>query len=116
MKKALMRSNTRLLLSAVMLFQAAAMLLIAFQGEGLNTQALVLAAALPLGTWLVTMLMGRVWPVDRAILIMALFLCSVGIITLSDIARSSVTPRTQAVYSCAGVFAMFVGAANPRLP
>ena len=114
MKKALMRSNTRLLLSAVMLFQTAAMLLVAFQGEGINTQALVLAAALPLGTWLVTLLMGRVWPVDRAILILALFLCSVGIITLSDIAKSDVTPRTQAVYACGGLFAMFVGAAFIR--
>ena len=110
MKKALMRSNTRLLLSAVMLFQAAAMLLVAFQGESINTQALILALALPLGTWLATMLMGRIWPVDRAILILVLFLCSVGIITLSDIAKSAVTPRTQAVYACGGLFAMFVGA------
>ena len=114
MKKALMRSNTRLLLSAVMLFQAAAMLLIAFQGEAVNPQALILAAALPLGTWLVTMLMGRLWPVDRAILIMVMFLCSVGLITLSDIAKSDITPRTQAIYACGGVFAMFVGAAFIR--
>ncbi len=110
MKKALMRSNTRLLLSAVMLFQAAAMLLVAFQRESINTQALILALALPLGTWLTTMLMGRAWPVDRAILILVLFLCSVGIITLSDVAKSAVTPRTQAVYACGGLFAMFVGA------
>ena len=114
MKRALMRSNTRLLLSAVMLFQALAMLLIAFQKETVNLQALVLAVALPLTTWLVTGLMGRVWPVDRAILIMALFLCSVGVITLSDIAKADVTPRTQAVYALAGVAAMFVGAAFIR--
>ena len=44
MKKALMRSNTRLLLSAVMLFQALAMLLVAFQSGAINRQALVLAA------------------------------------------------------------------------
>ena len=52
-----MRSNTRLLLTAVMLFQTAAMLLIAFQGEAVNVQALVLAAALPLVTALVAALM-----------------------------------------------------------
>ena len=46
MKKALMRSNTHLLLSAVMLFQALAMLLIAFQKEAFNPQALALAVAL----------------------------------------------------------------------
>ena len=114
MKKALMRSNTRLLLSAVMLFQAAAMLLIAFQKGAVNTQALILAAALPLATALVTALMGRIWPVDRAILIMVLFLCSIGVITLSDIAKSSITPRNHAVYACAGIVAMFIGAALIR--
>lgn len=114
MKRALMRSNTKLLLSAVMLFQALAMLLIAFQKEAVNLQALALAAALPLTTWLVTRLMGRVWPVDRAILIMVMFLCSVGIITLSDIAKSDITPRTQALYALGGVAAMFVGAAFIR--
>ncbi len=114
MRKALMRSNTHLLLSAVMLFQAAAMLLIAFQRGSVNAQALILAAALPLVTWLVTSLMGRAWPVDRAILILVLFLCSVGLITLSDIAKSDVTPRTQGYYALAGIAAMFVGAAFIR--
>ena len=114
MKKALMRSNTRLLLSAVMLFQALAMLLVAFQSGAINRQALVLAAALPMVTMLTTIIMGRLWPIDRAILIMALFLCSVGIITLSDIARADVTPRTQAIYALGGIAAMFVGAAFVR--
>ena len=114
MKKALMRSNTKLLLSAVMAFQVLAMLLIAFQKETVNPQALVLAAALPLVTWLTTRLMGRVWPVDRAILIMVLFLCSVGIITLSDIAKSDVTPRTQSLYALGGILVMFAGAAFIR--
>ncbi len=98
MKKALMRSNTRLLLSAVVIFQTLAMLLV----------------ALPVGTVLVTAVMGRVWPVDRALLIMALFLCSVGLITLSVIAKSDVTPRTQGLYACVGVVAMFIGAAFIR--
>jgi len=114
MRQALMRSNTRLLLSAVMMFQALAMGLIAFQSGTVHPQALLLAAALPLVTGLTTVLMGRLWPVDRAILILALFLCSLGIITLSDIARSDVTPRTQAIYALAGIFAMFVGAAFVR--
>ena len=108
MKRALMRSNTRMLLWAVMLFQALAMLLIAFQKGTVNLQALALAVALPLATWLVTRLMGRVWPVDRAILILVMLLCSVGLITLSDIARADVTPRTQAYYALAGVAAMLV--------
>ena len=114
MKKALMRSNTHLLLSAVMLFQFLAMLLIAFQRGGVNLQALCFAVALPLGTWLVTTLMGRVWPVDRAILILVMLLCSVGLISLSDIAKSNITPRTQAIYAVVGIAAMFAGAAFIR--
>ena len=114
MKKALMRSNTHLLLSAVMVFQFLAMLLIAFQRGGVNVQALCFAVALPLGTWLVTTLMGRVWPVDRAILILVLLLCSVGLISLSDIAKANVTPRTQAIYAVVGIAAMFIGAAFIR--
>ena len=114
MKRALMRSNTRLLLSAVMIFQVIAMLVIAFQSGTVNLQALILAAALPLATALVTALMGKAWPVDRAILIMVLFLCSVGLITLSDIAKSDETPRTQAIYALVGLAAMFIGTAFIR--
>ena len=114
MKRALMRSNTRLLLSAVMIFQVIAMLVIAFQSGTVNLQALILAVALPLATALVTTLMGKAWPVDRAILIMVLFLCSVGLITLSDIAKSDETPRTQAIYALVGIAAMFIGAAFIR--
>ena len=110
MRRALMRSNTRLLLTAVAVFQLLAMLLIALKPETASLQPLVLAAALPIGTIIITNLMGKIWPVDRAILILVLLLCSIGIISLSDIAKSEVTPRTQAVYAIAGVVAMFVGA------
>jgi len=110
MRKALMRSNTRLLLTAVVIFQALSMLLIAVQPEGFSLQALILAAAIPLTTILVTNLMAKIWPVDRAIMIFVLLLCSVGIITLSDVARAEVTPRTQAIYALVGVVAMFIGA------
>ena len=109
MRKALMRSNTRLLLSAVMLFQFTAMLLISLQEKPVDTQALILAVALPAVTWLVVMAFGRLWPIDRAMLILALLLCSVGIITLSDIARSKETPLTQAIYALIGIAAMAVG-------
>ena len=109
MRRALPRSNTRLLLSAVMIFQVMALLLIAFQSGTVNTQALIMAAALPIVTAVITNFMGRLWPVDRAILIMALFLCSVGLITLQDIAKSNETPLTQAIYGCVGIVAMFIG-------
>ena len=109
MRRALMRSNTRLLLSAVMLFQFTAMLLISLQEQPVDMQALILAVALPAATWLVTMLFGKIWPIDRAILILVMLLCSVGIITLSDIARAKITPLTQAIYAAIGIGAMAVG-------
>ena len=74
MRRALMRSNTRLLLTAVVIFQALAMLLIALKPETQSLQPLILAAAIPLTTILVTNLMGKIWPVDRAILILVLLL------------------------------------------
>ena len=110
MRRALMRSNTRLLLTAVVIFQALAMLLIALKPETASLQPLILAAAIPLTTVLVTNLMGKLWPVDRAILILVLLLASVGLIALSDVCRSEETPRSQAIYALAGVVAMFVGA------
>ena len=114
MRRALMRSNTRLLLSGVLVFQLLAMALVAFKDETVSVQALVLAAALPLATLMVVNLRGKLWPVDRAILILVLLLVSIGIITLSGIARSEVTPRTQAIYAVAGLVAMFAGAAFVR--
>lgn len=109
LKKALMRSNTKLLLTAVMLFQFSASLLLAFKGDAIDVQALCFAAALPVGTWLVSTLITKLWPVDRAMIIMTLLLCSVGIITLQDIARSPETPLSQAKYACLGVAAMLAG-------
>ncbi len=109
LQKALMRSNTRLLLSGVMLFQCVSMLLLTFKTSPIDTQALTFAFALPAATWLISMSITKIWPVDRAIVIMALFLCSIGIITLQDITRAAVTPRTQAIYACLGIVAMFVG-------
>ncbi|MBQ4088582.1 MAG: FtsW/RodA/SpoVE family cell cycle protein [Clostridia bacterium] len=115
LKKALLRSNTRLLLSAVLLFQFTSALLLAFKGETVNMQALIFAAAIPAVTWLVSTQITRLWPVDRAIIILALLLCSIGIITLKDIARSEITPGNQAKYALVGIFAMCVGIFGIRI-
>lgn len=109
LKKALLRSNTRLLLTAVLLFQFLSGLLLAFRTSPIDTQALLLAAAMPLVTYLVSTLITRLWPVDRAIVILTLLLCSIGIITLTAIAKSPETPRTQAVYSLAGIVSLLMG-------
>ncbi|MBQ8973407.1 MAG: FtsW/RodA/SpoVE family cell cycle protein [Clostridia bacterium] len=109
MRKALMRTNTRLLLTAVMAFQCISMVLLAFRTNPIDTQALLLAAAMPVLTGLTVGLLGKLWPLDRAILILSLLLASIGIITLTAIARSPITPRTHAIYAAAGLFAMCVG-------
>lgn len=114
MRKALMRSNTRLLLSGVVLFQALTLLLAAFRGGTVSVQALTLAVVVPTVTILTTNVLGRIWPVDRAILILVLLLLSVGIITLTGIARSEITPRTHAIYAALGVVSMLIGAAFIR--
>lgn len=113
-KKALMRSNTDTLLGGVMLFQFTSMLLLAFKTEAFNTQALVLAIVMPIVTKLTVSLISKIWPIDRATLIMALMLNSVGIVTLQAIARSNATPRTQAIYSVLGLIAMAIGIAFIR--
>ena len=115
MRRALMRSNTRLLLSCVMVFQFLSMALLAFRSGSFDLQAAALAVAMPLATMLVTNLMGRLWPVDRAILILVMLLVSVGTITLSAVARAAVTPRTHALYALAGIGAMFGGAVFIRV-
>lgn len=110
MRRNLMRSNTRLLLTAVLVFQLLAFLLLAVKPDNESLQPLILAAAVPLATLLVTNVMGKIWPVDRAILILVELLCSIGLIALSAICKSEETPRTQAIYALVGVVAMFIGA------
>ena len=110
MRRNLMRSNTRLLLTSVVVCQLLAFLLLTVKPGNESMQTLILAAAVPLSTLLITNLMGKIWPVDRAILILVELLCSIGLITLSAICKSEETPRTQAIYAGVGVIAMFIGA------
>ena len=115
LKKALMRSNTRLLLSAVLLFQFVSALLLTFKGDTIDMQALLFTFAIPAVTWLVCTQITRLWPVDRAIIILALLLCSIGIISLKDIARSPITPGNQAKYALVALAGMFAGIFGIRM-
>lgn len=109
LRKVVLRANTSLLIFTVMLFQFSALLLLTFKTDPIDTQALILAVALPVGTYLVTSILPRIWPIDRALLTLTLFLCSLGIVTLKDIARSPITPRNQAIFVLIGIFAMVAG-------
>lgn len=106
---ALTRSDTVLLNYAIMLFQATALVLLAFKTNPVDWQALRFAAILPACTVLLTRLLPRIWKIDRVLLSLMLFLCSVSIVTLKDIARSPKTPLDQAVFMAVGLAGMLLG-------
>jgi cell division protein FtsW (lipid II flippase) len=109
LRRAVLRANTRLLLTGVMLFQFTGMLLLAIKSDSFDHQALVFAVAMPLITFISVNLFSKIWPIDRALLILTLFLCSISLVTLKDIARASVTSMNQALYVLAGLFALGFG-------
>ncbi len=61
MRRALYRSNTKVLMTGVMIFQALGMLLLALKTSPLDTQALGMAILMPLVTWLSLALYGRLF-------------------------------------------------------
>ncbi|MDO4547759.1 MAG: FtsW/RodA/SpoVE family cell cycle protein [Clostridia bacterium] len=109
MKSALFRLNPRLILTSVMLFQFTAMIIVAIKTSPIDLQALIMAIALPVGTYVSVRVFGAIWPVDRTIMILTILLLSIGLVTLQDIARSSETPFNQAMFIIAGFFAMAFG-------
>jgi len=109
LRRAVFRANTHLLLTGVMLFQLTGMLLLAVKTDSFDQQALLFAVAMPLVTFAVVRLFSRLWPIDRALLILTLLLCSISLVTLKDIARSSVTPLEQAQFVLIGLVAMAFG-------
>ncbi|MBR2571874.1 MAG: FtsW/RodA/SpoVE family cell cycle protein [Clostridia bacterium] len=110
----LLRSNTRLLLSGVIAFQISGMLLLAMKTSPPDWQALLFAAAMPCASAGIVRLFSALWKVDRALLILMLFLCSVSLVTLEDIARSAVTPWQQATHMLGGFLAMALGILTVR--
>ena len=109
LRRAVLRANTHLLLTGVMLFQFTGMLLLAIKTDSYDLQALAFAVLMPSITFLKKKMFSKLWPIDRALLILTLFLCSISLVTLKDIARSSETPLTQAYYILAGIVAMGIG-------
>ncbi len=109
LRRAVLRANTHLLLTGVMLFQFTGMLLLAVKVDSFDLQALAFAVLLPAVTFLTVKLFSKFWPIDRALLILTLFLCSISLVTLKDIARSSVTPQNQAVSMLIGLVSMGFG-------
>ena len=115
LKKALKRADTSLLLYAVALFQASAMLLLTLRTDPIDGQSLLLAAAMPAVTILCVKGLSRFWKIDRVVLTLVLFLCSVGVVTLTAVARASITALTQALYIAAGLVGLVAGILFIRL-
>ena len=115
LRKALRRADTSLLLSAVTLFQASAMLLLTLRTQPIDIQSLLLAFAMPAVTLLCVKGLSKFWKIDRVVLTLVLFLCSVSVVTLTAISRASVTPLTQALYIAAGLVGLVAGILFIRL-
>jgi len=115
MRRALRRADTSLLLYAIVLFQASAMLLLTLRTDPIDTQSLILAGVMPAVTLLCVKGLPRIWKIDRVILALVLFLCSVSVVTLTAIARAPITPLTQAVYIGAGLVGMLAAIVFIRL-
>ena len=105
-KAASKRAGVTLLQSSLMLFQFSAFIILSLKTWPPDLQALAFAVCLPAVTYLLTRTIPKIWPIDSILLTLTLFLCSVSIVTLKDIARSPTTPQDQSLYMLAGIVAM----------
>ncbi|MCL2811382.1 MAG: FtsW/RodA/SpoVE family cell cycle protein [Clostridia bacterium] len=107
MKSTKNESPIRLLVSAIVLFEAITLLLIAIKPPFLNTEALMLAVALPLLCWISTILLPKFVPMDQLLMALTNFLCGVGIIILYSIVPER--GLRQALLFALGLGAMMAG-------
>lgn len=101
------RGTLRLLTYITILFQISAFVLLALKTQPIDIQALILAAAFPLGTLALDMVVRRVWHADRALLMLVMLISSIGMVTLVDITKP-VTARSQALFFIVAVAAMLI--------
>ena len=93
----------------VQLFPMVGFFLLAFKGGSFDLQAAVLSLAVPLVMGRFVRFTEKRWPIDRALLILVLFLVCVGLVTIKGVSVGNETPRTQAVYALVGLFTVPVG-------
>ena len=109
LKRLLVRTDERPLMIAVMAFQAACMLLLAFKGDSLEWFSLLMSACLPLGTYYGLKLVKHYWPVDRAMYLLTAFLCALSVILLRAVFSLPDKARMQAIYLIPGFSALLIG-------
>ena len=115
LRRLLVRTDERPLEYAVMGFQAACLILLSLKDGALDTFTLAMAFALPIGTFLGLKLIARFWPVDRQMYLLTMFLCSLSVILLRAVFKSTAKAETQALYLLPGFAALLIGIAVPRL-
>jgi len=76
------KSATRLTLSAIMLFEVSACLLLALRGNPIDLRALGLAAGLPVLAWISVNVIAKRLHADAMLVMLMSFLCGLGVILL----------------------------------
>ena len=115
LRQLLVRTDERPLMIAVMVLQAACMLLLAFKGGSVEGFSLLMAALLPLGTYFGMKLLTHFWPVDRAMVLLTAFLCALSVITLRAVFLDPDKARQQAIYLLPAFGALMIGIVTARI-
>ncbi len=108
-RRRLNRTNELPLLYACMAFQCACMLLLAFRDGYADAFSLRMAALLPLCTFIGLRFLIKIAPVDRCIYIIVAFLCSLGVILLRAVYKSTNSASEQAMFLPIGYAALIFG-------
>ena len=98
------------LMILIMAFQAVCMVLMAFKDGDVNRFCLIMAFALPLGTWGLTYGINKLIYADKALILLTAFLAGLGVITLRAVLTSSAKAVSQAMFLPLGCAFMLIGA------
>ena len=109
-RRRLNRTNELPLLYAVMAFQFISMFLLAFRDGAVNDFSLLMSMLLPAGTYITLKITQKIWPIDRAIFILAAFLCSLSVVILRAVFTKTANASDQAKYLLVGYAALIFGA------
>ena len=109
-RKLISRAYETPLMLLIMVFQAACMGLMAFKDGGINRFCVVMAFALPLGTWGLTYVINKLIYADKALILLTAFLASLGVITLRAVLISPAKAISQAEVLPLGCAFMLLGA------
>ncbi|MBR7040273.1 MAG: FtsW/RodA/SpoVE family cell cycle protein [Clostridia bacterium] len=109
-KKQIHRAYETPLMIMIMAFQAVCMALMAFKDGSVNLFCLIMAVALPLGTWGLTYGINKLIYADKALILLTAFLAGLGVITLRAVLTSSAKAVSQALFLPLGCVFMLIGA------